>query len=244
MSKKPANVSISKENQGEEAGRTTIIMLVHEAAKQTAAEVWNRHPSPCDDIVAICNAEENADGWPWPCVAYSESVNMRQEHRTSGLPGLRKMHFAVDLAADIEGTTAITEYDAVLLHGWSRPAADWKLLVSTQYQVSQKIGMRGIGRTWGLAPWVTTQGGWKKISATMNQWRTEQGAYLADEEGFTDRFITLAAQVSGLVVFSAGYGIVDVDDSDQENIRQAIENAGTLFHGFKSTDAMRLLPFP
>jgi len=188
-----------------------------------------------DSVVFLCNRGEGELGWPGEVMEFGEMVP-----RGACWPALRKIHWAVAEAARFDGVAAVLEYDALLVDGWWRRVRQGVLLCSSQYEVDNAVGMRGLGRSFGLCPWVTTRAGWLRMAETMASWRRGRGRYCVREDGFPDRFLTLAAQVSGLSVRAAGLGICTLEEREAPVLAEALDNGGVLFHGFKSTDLIPL----
>jgi hypothetical protein len=213
--------------------KTQIIVMVHGPIFQHAMEMSPLWKKACPNIHIVCNRGESELDWPGEIHEFPEAVG-----KNTGWSALRKLHHSVKLAATFSGCTALLEYDALLLPGWETLALNKILLGSTSYSVDRKYGMAGIGRSFALCPWVTTQAGWIQIRDTMNNWQTARGRYLVHEDKYTDRFLTLAAQVAGLAVLSAGFGICSIDSREEKYVVEAMQSGGKLFHGFKTTDVV------
>lgn len=197
-----------------------------EACIKAYSRVWTRGAGK---TVALANDDIPPDWLTWA----DEIVWWKGNPGHHGLEQNRKHLKAVELAAALEGVTAVLDEDALVCH--DLPVVEGEMVGSRLYQSSDFKNLDDcLCRQFVHPPYVATQDTWKRIEGVLGMWLRQNKLV---DHGHNDLVLALAAQAAGVQVRAAGYSEQTVTDASA--LDAALSLKLPLIHGVKTPAMLR-----
>lgn len=204
-----------------------VVAMVHRRAEEQAdwmAGIWRRSAEG-GKLVAVVNADCRRPGWAdqvvvWPC-----------DPGHNGLDQCKRHCRCVELAACMEGTTAIVEPDAFCVTALDAPPGI--LIGSRLWDAKDELeDKRYIARWFLHPPYVAQAETFAAIADVLGWWMANNRIF---DDGHNDRVLGLAAQVAGVRMDASGFSRNTIEEWEAGELRRAMEDDGALLiHGVKS----------
>lgn len=201
-----------------------IIATIHKQGLPLAAKMGHVWRNAATYTAAVSNSD-CPSSYPWA----DRTLVWQGDPGHHTLEQCRRHLMAFELAAELEGTTAVLEPDAFVNVPFE--AEEGILYGSRLWDSLDELKDRQRLCRWFVhPPYVATRQTWKEICKIFRWWMND-GMHI--ECGFADRVLALAAQAAMKQVRGIGFSRNTVLPEDEPALRQALADQVPIIHGVK-----------